>query len=136
MKASIQLFPIACLVFLLFAAWQLALQVPEVSFAADSGKKRITTEKEFRTIVAGKKLTSKAGYSINHKDGNITGNFRDRELTGTWTWEDGYFCRSVMLGNKDLPDDCQVITVSGDKVTYIRNRGEGKGLTYQIEESK
>lgn len=110
------------------AAWQTALHVPE-----SSGEYTITTEKEFRTYVAGKKATSQSGYATSHEDGSITGNFNGQDLTGNWTWEGEYYCRTVMLGDKDLGHDCQVVVVSDDKVTFIRNKGEGNRGNYRIE---
>ena len=135
MDTRLRLTLVSALTLLVLAACQLALQVPDVS-SAESSEGRITTEQEFRTKVVGKKNISKSGHSTIHKDGSITGNFRDKELTGTWTWEGEYFCRTVQLGDRDPHEDCQVIIVSGDEVSFIRKRGEGKTATFQMEESK
>ena len=128
MNAPLHRFLVVGLTLFVLAVWQTALHVPE-----SSGEDTITTEKEFREKVVGMKNTSERGYSIIHEDGSITGSFNGRDLTGNWTWEGEYFCRSVKLGDKELPDDCQIVTVSGDKVTFIRNRGEGKRSSSRME---
>ena len=129
MNAPLRRFIVVGFSLFVLVASQVALYVPE-----SSGEYTITTEKEFRTYVAGKKNVSQSGYSIIHGDGSITGNFRDMEMTGNWTWEGNFFCRSVQLDGKDLPDDCQVVIVSDDKVSFIRNKGEGKRANFRMQE--
>lgn len=128
MNAPLRRFLVVGLTLFVLAAWQTALHVPE-----SSGEERITTEKEFRAKVAGMQATSQSGYATSHEDGSITGNFNGQDLTGNWTWEGEYYCRTVMLGDRDLGHDCQVVVVSDDKVTFIRNKGEGKRANYRIE---
>ena len=119
----------AGLAFLALAAWHSVQQVS----AADSSV-RITSEQEFRDQIAGKKLVNKNGYAIVHEDGTLSGEFKNKRLTGTWSWEDQYYCRTVKLGEKDLGHDCQVIEVSGDTMTFKGKKGKRKkGATYQIE---
>ena len=108
------------------------LSIPQVA-AADSNA-TIATEQEFRETAVGKKLVSKHGYVIVRDDGTLTGEFGNKELTGTWNWEDEYYCRSAKLGKKDIGDDCQVVEVSGDGVIFVRKKGKGKkSASYQIE---
>jgi len=109
-------------------------QVAVPSPAATPSTRRITTEREFRDLLVGKKITNKDGYVVTHEDGTLTGKFGKKELTGTWSWEGEYFCRTAKLGKKDFGLDCQVVVVSEDKVTYTRKRGKGKKNTYRIQE--
>lgn len=102
--------------------------------AAGSGKKAIETEQEFRDVIVERRLSNKHGYSMVHEDGTLTGKFGDRDMTGTWSWEDKYFCRTAKLGSKKFPLNCQAVTVSGDKVTFRRNKGLGKRSKYRLEE--
>ena len=112
---------------LALTAW---LSVQSVS-AADA---TIATEQEFREVAVGKKLVSKHGHVIVHDDGTLTGTFGNKELTGTWSWEDEFYCRSAKLGKKDIGDDCQVVEVSGDRLIFVRKKGKGKkSAPYQIE---
>ena len=101
-------------------------------------KMRITTEKQSRELIVGKKLVMKYGHGMAHPDGTLTGTYRLKgnrkgELTGNWTWEGEYYCRSGMLGEDELPRDCQVVIVEGKNVTFIRGEGKGQKTTHTIE---
>ena len=50
-----------------------AQQAEEASTAAVPGKRRITTEQEYRDAVVGKKFGNKHGYFVVHDDGTYTG---------------------------------------------------------------
>ncbi len=101
--------------------------------AADQNM-RIETEEGFREIAVGKKLVYSKGALTVHDDGTITGTYDGKKLTGTWSWEDEYYCRSVKLGKKDIGHDCQVVEASGNSLIFLRNKGAGKkSPPYQIE---
>ena len=135
MHAPLRRFLVVGLTLFVLAAWQTAQQEQEAS-AAEPKKGRITTKKEYITKVVGKKLTSGNGVVYSHKDGTLTGYFGEKEMTGTWTWEEGYWCRTVIIGGREFPHDCQVVTVLGDKLTFIRDRGEGAKIIYLIDKSE
>ena len=118
---------IAC-VALAVSAWSGAAS------AASSGKKKIETEEEFREVIVEKRLSSEYGYSMVHEDGTLSGDFGGKELTGTWSWDGKYFCRTARLGSKKFPLNCQTVTVKGDKVTFGRNKGLGKKTKLRLEE--
>ena len=63
------------------SAWSGALS------AAESGKKAIETEQEFRDVVVERRLSSKHGYNMVHEDGTLSGEFGGKEMTGTWSWD-------------------------------------------------
>ena len=104
------------------------------AWAADE-KTRIETEQEFREIAVGKKLVYKIGeYVIAHDDGTMSGYFGGKPLTGNWNWEDGYYCRTGKLGGKSLGEDCQIVELSGNRLTFFRKKGKGgKSGPYKIE---
>ena len=102
--------------------------------AANSSKRKIETEQEFREVVVERRLSSKHGYSMVHEDGTLSGDFGGEALTGTWSWDSKYFCRTAKLGSKKFPPNCQTVTVTGDKVTFGRNKGLGKKSKYRLEE--
>ena len=112
----------------------MAQQAEETSAAAVPGKRRITTEQEFRDAVVGKKFGNKNGYFVIHEDGTFTGKFGSKKLTGEWTWEDEFYCRSGKLGSRKLKQDCQVLFLEGDTLTGNRKKGKGKKLTYRRQE--
>lgn len=106
--------------------------IQQVSAADPSA--RIATEQEFREKAVGKKLVYKKGYVIVHDDGSLTGTFGKKKITGTWSWEDEYYCRTGKVGKKDFGHDCQVVEASGDSLVFITKKGKGKkSAPYQIE---
>ena len=111
-----------------------AQQAEETSSAAVTGKRRITTEQEYRDAIVGKKFGDKNGYFVAREDGTITGKFGGKKLTGEWTWEDEFFCRSAKLGSRKLKRDCQVVFLEGNTVTIHRKKGKGKKVTYRLQE--
>ena len=129
MKIPARTFLAAGLAFLVLATWY---SVPQVSVADSSV--RITTDQEFRDQVIGMKLVNKGGHVIVHDDGTLSGEFKKKKITGTWSWEDQYYCRTGKLGGKDFGHDCQVVEVSGGTMTFKGKRGKKKkGASYQIE---
>ena len=118
------------------AAAQPTHQTTATSSAAVPSAMRITTEQQFKEKVVGKKLTSKNGYSIAHEDGTLTGAFgkggKDK-LTGTWQWEEQYFCRTATVGKREFGYDCNVVEASGDMLTFTREKGKGKSTQWRIE---
>ena len=96
--------------------------------------KRITTERDFLDLVAGKRIANEAGFVIAHEDGSLTGEFGKRRLSGTWTWQGRHYCRIAKLGNESLGLDCQTVVVSGDMATFTREKGKGKRSTWRLEE--
>ena len=111
-------------------------QTAEASSEAVPSESRVTTEQEFREKVVGKRLTNKDGYIVCQEDGTMTGAFGKggkHKLTGTWTWEGEYYCRTLKVGSKDYGHDCQVIEVSGDVFTSTRKKGKGTSSVWKIE---
>ena len=97
-----------------------------------SGGKRITTRQAFINLVAGKIFSNELGSGMCLSDGTMTGEFDGHTLTGYWYWEDRFFCRDIRLGRKHLGSDCQILSVSEDVLTVVRNRGKGETVTYRL----
>ena len=57
--------------------------------------------------------------------GEIRGNAFGRPVTGAWRWQDGYFCRDLYWGERDLGPNCQEVRVNGETLRFISDRGEG-----------
>ena len=131
MKTLIHSYFAAGLAFVGLVACQ---SVQPVSAADPEG--RITTEQEFREVLVGKETYNQHGYSVLHEDGSMSGDFRGKELSGTWTWEGEYLCRGGKLGKKKLPRDCLVVVVTGDRLTVRGKKGKGKKRKYKIRQSE
>lgn len=70
------------------------------------------------------------GQSIARSNGTIEGTFGERKLTGTWEWQDEYFCRQSQLGEIDLGADCLVIELTDTQMRLTLNKGNGPSVIY------
>lgn len=72
-------------------------------------------------------------FSISNSDGTLGGNFDGVDVTGTWTWENGFFCREGMLGDFVIEPDCQIIEINGNIMRGTRNQGSGDVVEVILE---
>ncbi|PWG16292.1 dihydrodipicolinate reductase [Salibaculum griseiflavum] len=66
-------------------------------------------------------------------DGTINGSAQGWDVTGTWDWRDGYFCREMDWSGTPISYDCQLVEErGGEKLRFTVNRGEGMGATFNL----
>jgi hypothetical protein len=66
-------------------------------------------------------------------DGQINGSALGWGVTGTWAWEDGYFCREIDWSGKPIPYNCQLVEAQGtDRVRFTVDKGEGDEATFNL----
>jgi len=96
---------------------------------------RIWTEQEYREAVVGKTymVDDRGGVFVSAADGTISGTTRHGNFTGTWWWEEAYWCRVGKVGERLIKEDCQTIFVEGDRMTGIRNKGKGDRYTGRLQ---
>ena len=85
------------------------------------GYARVTDRGAFVDLVGGRKLTSLAVTLEVSPSGSIGG----CDVSGEWTWDDGYFCRTMQVGDKVFARNCQVVQNIGDRLRFIADRGAG-----------
>jgi hypothetical protein len=79
----------------------------------------------FVEVVTGRQLT-RFGIQLQVTPaGEIRGRAFGRPVTGAWLWRDGYFCRDLFWGERDLGPNCQEVRIDGDTVRFISDRGDG-----------
>lgn len=66
-------------------------------------------------------------------DGLINGEAVGSEVTGNWDWDNGYFCRTMAWGSREIPFNCQLVEVDGRKVRFTENQGQGRAATFRID---
>ena len=103
--------------------------------AAEEGK-RLTTDKEFRELVAGRQLAGDQTTLLYDADGTITGITRGEQIMGKWSWQGTTMCRRVTVGSKDLGNDCQAIFVIGDLVIIVRDEGKGRAYALRLRSER
>ncbi len=101
--------------------------------AATAEAKEIRKESQFLEVVGGKKLVSGSTWLIVSADGKIQGDAgKNGKIVGAWVWNKKYFCRNVIIGKNQLPEDCQKVTIDGDQITFTREKGKGDTSTMTI----
>ena len=103
----------------------LAALVALLAGAARADFQRVTAESAFRGLVQGRDLVR---FGIRLRvlpDGRIAGSGFGRDVTGSWEWAEGLFCRTLDWGSGGEPRDCQVVLRDGDTLRFIADRGRG-----------
>jgi hypothetical protein len=66
-------------------------------------------------------------------DGQIVGSGRGREIVGSWSWQDGYFCRELDWSGKEIGFNCQLVEAQGDdRLRFTSDRGEGQAAVFRL----
>ncbi|MCD1626719.1 dihydrodipicolinate reductase [Seohaeicola saemankumensis] len=116
----------------------LFLSVANVSFAMAEEFTPIPDRSTFLSQVVGKDLRLKGYGPINVSltvlpDGEIEGRGLGRPVTGAWRWQDGFFCRDLYWGQRDLGPNCQAVQVQGLTVRFIADQGKGDFADFAVQ---
>ena len=66
-------------------------------------------------------------------DGGISGSALGWGITGTWRWEDGYFCRQMDWSGYAIEDNCQLVEALGrEKLRFTTDQGAGDSATFKL----
>jgi len=93
----------------------------------------VREQSEFVARVEGRDLT-RFGIRLEvTPSGEIRGNAFGRPVSGAWRWQDGYFCRDLFWGERDLGANCQEVRVNGNRLRFISDRGAGQFADLRLE---
>lgn len=92
----------------------------------------VTDRNQFVQLVTGKTLTRPLVELNVLPDGAISGTGVRWEVTGNWSWRNGYFCRDLNWGGDDLGYNCQEVRVSGNRVRFISDMGTGEAADFRL----
>ncbi|QFT64754.1 hypothetical protein SAMN05421853_101260 [Roseivivax halotolerans] len=93
---------------------------------------RVDTRDEFVSAVQGKRLVRPLVDLRVTPGGGISGSGAAWDVTGQWSWEDGFFCRSLNWGGDDLGYNCQLVTLEGNRITFTSDRGSGRSAGFTL----
>jgi len=101
---------------------------------AASAMENVSSRGDFLDILGGRDLTIPLyGLSLTvSADGRIDGRAVGRSVTGDWSWQDGYFCRSMKWGQRDIPYNCQLVQAHGNKLRFTTDRGDGDYADFRL----
>jgi hypothetical protein len=66
-------------------------------------------------------------------DGTLTGTAMGWDVKGTWTWEDGLFCREMDWSGYKIDYDCQTVEQRGEKLRFTAKRGQGRAADFRLK---
>lgn len=103
--------------------------------AADAQQFRAVTDRaEFMQLLTGKTLNIRL-YNLSldvRPDGNIAGDALGWDVSGNWSWQDGFFCRELDWGGDPIPYNCQLVEVAGNQMRFTTDRGAGDSATFGL----
>jgi hypothetical protein len=115
----------------IFAVFAVAALLP-ISAMAD-GFNKVTDKSEFVTLVSGKTL-KRTGIRLQvASSGTIVGRGMGRDVQGDWRWDNGYFCRDLFWGKRDLGFNCQQVEVNGSVIRFTSDKGAGQYADLRME---
>jgi len=86
---------------------------------------QIEKAEEFVAAINGKDLTRTGIRLIVTPEGQITGRAFGRKVSGDWRWQNGYFCRDLNWGARELGYNCQTVARNGTALRFTSDRGTG-----------
>ena len=98
-------------------------------------EERILERSELLDIVSGKILVLRL-FGIELKvfeDGTIEGKAMGWNVKGEWEWQDGFFCRSMWWGERDIGFNCQEVTIKNKKIKFTSDRGNGASARFSLK---
>ena len=110
----------------------IALSATLMPVAGSAGPVVVTKAQRFIELVRGKTLRRPLIRLQVSADGTISGAGAFQKVSGNWTWQDGYFCRSLRWGGSDLPYNCQQVSIDDDSLRFTSDRGTGDSAAFRL----
>ena len=94
----------------------------------------VSTKAEFVRLVGGKTLSRPLIKLQVSENGQIRGKGARWPVAGTWSWQNGYFCRDLFWGDSALVYNCQEVRAKGNKVRFTSDRGVGDFADFRVNQ--
>lgn len=92
--------------------------------AATPNYQPISTQDEYMSSVVGRSVRLGGSSAVTtYPDGTMKGTADGKDVVGTWTWEDGRFCREGTVGSNDMKRDCQKLEIADNRLRVTRGDG-------------
>ncbi|MCU0902883.1 MAG: dihydrodipicolinate reductase [Tabrizicola sp.] len=66
-------------------------------------------------------------------DGRIAGSALGWDITGSWDWKDGYFCREMDWSGMEIDYNCQLVEAQGaERLRFTVDQGKGDSATFRL----
>lgn len=95
--------------------------------------RRVDSQQDFVQLVQGKTLSRPLIKLTVSPDGRIAGRGASWDVEGTWSWQNGYFCRDLTWGGDELGFNCQRVRATDDgRIEFTSDRGSGDSATFRL----
>jgi hypothetical protein len=95
----------------------------------------VREKSEFLSLVEGRELRLNL-FRIRLEvlpDGRIEGSALGWGITGSWDWQDGYFCRQMDWSGMDIPFNCQLVEARGEQeLRFTVDKGAGDSASFKL----
>ncbi len=95
----------------------------------------VTDRAAFLDLVQGRALKI-AVYSLSltiDPKGTIQGRALGAEVRGNWQWQDGYFCRTMIWSDIEIPQNCQLVEQKDGKLRFTSDKGAGMSAAFVLK---
>ena len=95
----------------------------------------VTDKDAFLALVKGRELRlGVLGIAISiNPDGTISGSASGWDLTGDWTWDNGFFCREMDWGGTKIDYNCQLVEARGtEAIRFTVDQGAGQAAEFNL----
>ncbi len=98
------------------------------------GYERVAPREDFVSAVDGREMRiGLLGITLNVRaDGTISGNAMGWPVTGSWDWQDGFFCREMDWSGTPVPYNCQLVERRGDDIRFTVDKGKGDSARFAL----
>ncbi|SMY08992.1 dihydrodipicolinate reductase [Flavimaricola marinus] len=95
----------------------------------------ITSRDAFLQMIADRQMRlGRFGVNIVvRSNGAIDGSAVGWPITGSWTWQNGYFCRDMDWSGTEIPYNCQLVEAAGDRVRFTVDQGAGDSAVFRLQ---
>ncbi|NVK14155.1 MAG: hypothetical protein HWE35_08220 [Rhodobacteraceae bacterium] len=116
-----------------FLQWTVCALVLGLVAPAPAAAKPIKKQKDFMSMIVGKKLEGGDHWILISADGKLRGvSPKGEKIIGAWVWNKRFFCRNVFIGKTQLPENCGTVETEGNTVTFTRDKGKGRSVSYSF----
>ena len=103
-----------------------------VTIQVSASESTVSSRSDFENLVINKKLERFLISLSVTSDGKIKGSAAGRNVSGDWNWIDGYFCRTLLWGKRELKYNCQEVTFDGRRLRFISDKGKGQSASFAL----
>lgn len=96
------------------------------------GMTRVTKKADFIRLVSGREL-QQFGIGLTVSPGGaISGSAFGTTVSGSWVWQDGFFCRDLAYARTRIERNCQLVQSDGRVVRFTADRGKGDSADLRL----